>query len=111
MFISIINDGFRRARQNLNDDHEEIFLFMLKKFLRWTGLKKASEEELYEERDVRMRSKYLDTIECLPEKIDQLLDALNQVGVILILSFVCIICEFFSFIYLNEWEDSDCIKL
>jgi hypothetical protein len=36
MFLSIINDSFRLARKNINDD-PEIFSFMLKKFLCWTG--------------------------------------------------------------------------
>jgi hypothetical protein len=39
MFLSIINDSFQLARQNANDD-PEIFSFMVKKFLRWTGKQK-----------------------------------------------------------------------
>jgi hypothetical protein len=38
MFLSIINDSFKLARKNLNDD-QQIFSFMFKKFLRWTGNK------------------------------------------------------------------------
>ena len=38
MFISIINDSFRRARENMNNDNQEIFSFMLNKFQRWTGM-------------------------------------------------------------------------
>ncbi len=34
MFISIINDSFHVARQNINND-SEIFNFMSKNFLRW----------------------------------------------------------------------------
>ena len=38
MFLSIINESFRQARDNVNrSDDEEIFSFMLDKFLRWTG--------------------------------------------------------------------------
>jgi hypothetical protein len=37
--------------------------------------------ELQEERDALMRSEYHDPIERFPEKIDQLLEALNQVRV------------------------------
>ena len=37
MFLTIINDSFRHVREHVNDD-EEIFSFMWKKFLRWTGL-------------------------------------------------------------------------
>jgi hypothetical protein len=38
MFITIINGSFRHVRENINNnDHQEIFSFMLKTFLRWTG--------------------------------------------------------------------------
>lgn len=43
------------------------------------GLKKRDEIEIQEEKDVRMRSKYFDPIENFPDKVDQLLEALNQV--------------------------------
>jgi hypothetical protein len=38
-----------------------------------------SESELIEERDEEMRNQYYDPIEHFPDKIDQLLDALNRV--------------------------------
>jgi hypothetical protein len=38
-----------------------------------------SEEEIHEERDALMRSEYFDPIERFPDRIDQLLDALNRV--------------------------------
>jgi len=38
MFLSIINDSFRRARKNLNNNNDqEIYSFMFDKFLRWIG--------------------------------------------------------------------------
>ncbi|CAF4177979.1 unnamed protein product, partial [Rotaria sordida] len=77
MFLSIINDSFRRARENKFED-QEIFSFMLKKFLYWTGLKKLSRSEIQEERDSQMRSQYFDSIENFPDKIDQLLEAINK---------------------------------
>jgi len=43
------------------------------------GLRKATEEELFEEFDAKMRGKYFHPIENFPDKIDQLLDALNRV--------------------------------
>ncbi|CAF1212658.1 unnamed protein product [Adineta steineri] len=73
MFITIISDSFRRARKNINND-QEIFSYMLNKFQRWTGLKKANEEERY----ALMRLEYFDPIEGFPERIDQLLDAINR---------------------------------
>jgi len=44
------------------------------------GLKKPTEEEIYQEKDAQMRGEYYDPIERFPEKIDQLLDALNRVS-------------------------------
>ncbi|UJR18699.1 hypothetical protein I4U23_005606 [Adineta vaga] len=79
MFISIISDNFRQARENANDKNDQMFSFMFETFLRWTGLKKATEEEIQTERDARMRSEYYDSIERFPEKIDQLMNALNQI--------------------------------
>jgi hypothetical protein len=38
VFLSIINDSFRRARENLNDN-QDIISFMLRKFQRWIGMK------------------------------------------------------------------------
>lgn len=43
------------------------------------GLKKPTEEEKHEERDAIMRSEYHDPIERFPDKVDQLLSALNRV--------------------------------
>jgi hypothetical protein len=37
MFLSIINDSFRRVRNNRQDD-QQIFSFMFNKFQRWTGM-------------------------------------------------------------------------
>jgi hypothetical protein len=45
------------------------------------GIWQPSELELQEERDALMRSEYYDPIERFPEKIGQLLEALNQVRV------------------------------
>jgi hypothetical protein len=52
------------------------------------GLKKATEEEIQEQRDVIMRSQYFDPIERFPERIDQLLDALNRVCSTLIIFYL-----------------------
>jgi hypothetical protein len=43
------------------------------------GIWQPSELELHMERDALMRSEYYDPIERFPEKIDQLLEALNRV--------------------------------
>ncbi len=38
MFLSIINDNFGRVRENVNQkDDQEIYSFMLDRFLRWTS--------------------------------------------------------------------------
>ncbi len=52
------------------------------------GLKKATEEEIQEERDAIMRSEYFDPIERFPERMDQLLDAINRVCRILMIPYV-----------------------
>jgi hypothetical protein len=43
------------------------------------GLKKLSESEIQEERDVRMRSLYLDPMVNFSDRVDQLLEALQRV--------------------------------
>ena len=98
MFISIISDSFRTVRKRnqatYNHDHD-MFAFMWDRFKRWTGsilfvylrfsddgylgIKKPDEWELQEERDKRMRSEYHHPIERLPEKFDQMLEALSKV--------------------------------
>lgn len=101
MFLTIINESFCQARENVKEDsRRQIYSFLFDRFLRWTGkkkldsnndcdrvvlvgVKKPSVEELHEERDAMMRSKYFDPIERFPERIDQLLDAINRVGFIL----------------------------
>ena len=99
MFISIINNSFRtvrkRIRMNANED-DQIFAFMWNRFLQGTGcsflfshhslvhsstgLKKANETDPHEAREKRIRSKYVDPVEQFPEKMDELLEALNLVG-------------------------------
>lgn len=78
VFISIINDSFHLAREKLNDN-PEIFTFMLKKFLRWTGLKQPTELGIQEERDKRMHSKYLNPIDTLPIRVVQLSKAIDRI--------------------------------
>ncbi len=43
------------------------------------GLKKANKEELHEEYDTEMHTKYFGPIERFPEIIDRLINALNRV--------------------------------
>ncbi|CAF3539884.1 unnamed protein product [Adineta steineri] len=52
---------------------------MFETFQRWIGWKKVTEVEIQEQRDIRMRSQYFDPIERFPDRIDQLLDALNRI--------------------------------
>ena len=54
-----------------------------------------SELEMLEERDEIMRNRYYDPIELFPDKMDQLLDALNRVSTFdlfdwLLILFFCI---------------------
>ncbi|CAF3617738.1 unnamed protein product [Adineta steineri] len=75
MFISIINDSFRHVRKNISNDNEDIFLFMGKKILYWIGWEKSMKEE---QANMITDLEYVDPIEHFPEKIDQLLNALNR---------------------------------
>jgi hypothetical protein len=77
MFLSIIIDSFRHARENMKNENEEIFSFMFQRFLRWTGWKKPTEEEIYEEHDALMRQEYFDPIERFSDRMDQLLEAIS----------------------------------
>ena len=79
MFVSIINDNFRLTRENRNDD-QDIFSFMFKKIFYFTGLKRLNQREKYEIYDAHMRQEYFQPVECFPDKIDQLFQALNQVS-------------------------------
>ena len=60
------------------------------------GLRKATQEEIHEEYDARMREEYFHPIERFAERIDQLLDVINRVCLqyslssIFILSFLVI---------------------
>ncbi|CAF1399077.1 unnamed protein product [Adineta steineri] len=95
MFMSILNDGFHHVELNSIED-QQILSYMLKKFLNWTrknylirlnknslfdilDLRRPNVEETYEIRDSRMHSQYVDPIENFPDKIDQLLEALDRI--------------------------------
>lgn len=95
MFLTIINDSFRSVRDNSkiqSAKDPQILAFMLYKLQRWIGLGKANELQQMIERDEQMRTKYLDPIEQFPEKIDQLLEALNRVSTQISISSFSICC-------------------
>ncbi|CAF1389386.1 unnamed protein product, partial [Adineta ricciae] len=79
MFMSIISDNFRCIRKNVDDKHTEVFSLMFETFVKWIGLKSVTKEEIQAERDAQMHEEYYDPIERFPEKIDQLLFALNEI--------------------------------
>jgi len=83
--------GQVKLRILFNDDYLWDFFFL--------GLKKRNEEEIHEERDAFMRSEYFDPIEHFPEKIDQLLNALNRVCLILILYHLYLLFVHFLVLY------------
>ncbi|CAF1182995.1 unnamed protein product [Adineta steineri] len=78
MFISILNDGFHHVEETATED-QQMLSYMLKKFLNWTHLRRPNVEEIYELQDSRMRSQYADPIENFPDKIDQLLEAIDRI--------------------------------
>ncbi len=63
-----------------------------KEFRDILGLKKPTEEEIQEERDAIMHSQYFDPIQNFPEKIDQLLEALNRVCLAVIVYYLYVDC-------------------
>ena len=79
MFITIIGDNFRTVRGNMRvtvNEDEQVLKFAVRKIQRWLGLRK---EEMMNEDDERLRLTYCDPIENFPDKIDQLLAALDRV--------------------------------
>jgi polycystin 2 len=97
MFISIINDGFHRARHKLANDRHidyDMFAHLWRRFQLWTGSLLTScclttgvmsclgmvRVEIWEQRDREMRPNYFDPIERFPDKMDQFLGALNKVS-------------------------------
>ncbi|CAF3980133.1 unnamed protein product [Rotaria sp. Silwood2] len=77
MFISIINDSFRCARENQVED-QDILSFMLNKLLNWIRMKALSRSQITEKQDSRMRAQYFHPIENFPDRIDQLLEAISR---------------------------------
>ena len=61
-------------------------------FCVFLGLGSSTELDRLKERDEQMRSKYIDPIEHFPDKIDQLLDALNRVRFIYCVSVINKFC-------------------
>ncbi|CAF4995942.1 unnamed protein product, partial [Rotaria sp. Silwood1] len=80
MFISIINDSFRCARENQIQD-QDILSFTLNQFLHWIRIIKPSRSQIAEEQDSRMRSQYFHPIENFPDRIDQLLEAITRLHI------------------------------
>ncbi|CAF1035223.1 unnamed protein product [Adineta ricciae] len=77
MFLTIVNDSFRVVRdmgktQASHDQH--IFSFMTGKLRTWIGI--GNSNDLYQMEEIR--STYYDPISRFPDKMDELLDALNR---------------------------------
>ncbi len=68
MFLSIINDSFRRAREEKKNDDPEIFSLMFRRFQRWTGWKKPTQEKgIHPKSNAQMTEEYVDPIEVFRE--------------------------------------------
>jgi polycystin 1L2 len=84
MFTSIIINSFRTVKKNIkltgNEDHQ-IFIYMIRKFLREIGIIKLNKLEYQEECDVQMKPQYYDPIESFPLVTDQLMELLYQVNI------------------------------
>ncbi|CAF1622969.1 unnamed protein product [Adineta ricciae] len=74
MFITIINDSFRQAKENAEKDNQVMLTFMIRRFQKFIGWKKVVEDE----RSEFLRAKYVDPIENFPKKVDQLLTVITR---------------------------------
>ena len=87
MFLTIINDSFGEVREQakasggLHDRH--IVWFMAEKCKRMLGVGRSKESRRLEAYDEQMRSQYVGAVESLPEKMNQLAEAVNQVQFII----------------------------
>ena len=103
LFVSVISESFQQNREyrrhHLDEDHD-MFALIWDRFRRWTrkntrfvgspflvfknefflDLRRLEEKDLYEENDRLMRIRYADAFECLPDKIDQLVEALRLIN-------------------------------
>ncbi|CAF3507643.1 unnamed protein product [Rotaria sordida] len=82
MFISIISDSFRIVRHNMslqNSEHE-IIEFMTNQFKKWTGIGRPKElDRLHLNPFDGTRVHYHDPITSFPNKMDELIIALNKI--------------------------------
>ena len=76
MFLTILNESFRHARDEKCND-EEIFIFMWNRLQSWAGLKKLLKLE-----HTQTCSQPMGPIKNLAGKIDQLTNAIDRVGLI-----------------------------
>ncbi|CAF0892174.1 unnamed protein product [Adineta steineri] len=81
MLLTIINDSFKCVRNNMDENlsEDDPFAYMLHKFQNWIGFGRQSEIKRFEEDEARRRSTYFEPVEHFPDKMNQLLDALDKV--------------------------------
>ncbi|CAF0957173.1 unnamed protein product, partial [Didymodactylos carnosus] len=82
MFISIINEYFKRVRNDLSKQNNEyeMIAFMINKFKKWSGIGRSKQiAQLHINPFDGTRVHYRDQISYFPEKIDELLIALNRI--------------------------------
>ncbi len=78
--LMMINKYFHLCLRNFYVGQvTKIKLIKKLKYLKNLDLKKPNLLEIQEEQDRRIRSQYLHPINALPQKIDQLLEAINRV--------------------------------
>ncbi|CAF1551238.1 unnamed protein product [Adineta ricciae] len=77
IFLSIINDNFRLAREKVIED-PEVFSYIIKTFFQWIGIKKRPEWEIQEEKDQQMRENYFSTTDTLRLRTNQLVNQINR---------------------------------
>jgi hypothetical protein len=83
-----------------------INLIKVLKYFEILGLKKPTELEIAEERDARMRSEYLHSIDAFPQRIDQLLEVVNRVCCTFIIQFIFTVICFLLDLYESKIKKS-----
>ena len=95
MFLSIINESFRFAREEQIEE-EHLLSFMFEKFLRWIGKSNATQ---IQERFTR--EQYIDPIQSFSNRMDELLEIINRVCLLSVL-LLNIHVSIFSCIWINR---------
>lgn len=78
IFISISNNSFESVGKAEDLSNPEIYSYFFKSFLYWFNLRKPTVNELAEERDKIMRSKYIEQTDLFVKKANELVEVFDK---------------------------------